>query len=34
MLRIPERGTGDVMADKNFTDSNFAGFLAFDRAKR
>ena len=34
MLRVPERGSGDVMADKNFTDLNFAGILAFDRAKR
>jgi hypothetical protein len=33
MLR-PERGSGDVMADKIFTDVNFAGLLAFDRAKR
>jgi hypothetical protein len=34
MLRVPERGSGDLMADKNFTDLNFAGLLAFDRAKR
>jgi hypothetical protein len=30
MLRVP----GDVKGDKNFTDLNFAGLLAFDRAKR
>ena len=34
MLRPAEHGPADVMADKNFTDSNFAGLLAFDRAKR
>jgi hypothetical protein len=34
MLRAPERGSGNVMADKNFTDKNFAGLLASDRAKR
>ena len=33
MLRVSERGAGDVMADKNFTDLNFARLLAFDRAK-
>jgi hypothetical protein len=34
MLRVPEPGSGAVMADKNFTELNFAGLLAFDRAKR
>jgi len=34
MLPAPDRGSGDVMADKNFMDLNFAGLLAFDRAKR
>jgi hypothetical protein len=34
MLRVPERGSGDVKGDKNFTELNFAGLLAFDRAKR
>jgi len=34
MLRAPEGGSGDLMADKNFTGLNFAGLLAFDRAKR
>ena len=34
MLRVPERGSGDVKGDKNFTNLNFAGLLAFDRAKR
>jgi len=33
MLRPPERGPGDVMADKIFTDLDFAGLVAFDRAK-
>jgi hypothetical protein len=33
MFRAPERGFGDVMSDKIFTDLNFAGLLAFDRAK-
>jgi len=34
MLLAPDLGSGDVMADKNFTALNFAGLLAFDRAKR
>jgi len=34
MLRAPERGSGGMIADKNFTVLNFAGLLAFDRAKR
>jgi len=34
MLPAPDRGSGDVMMDKNFKDLNFAGLLAFDRAKR
>ena len=34
MLPAPDRGSGEVMADKNFTDLNFAGLLAVDRAKR
>jgi len=33
MLCVPDGGAGDVMADKNFTDLDFAGLLAFDRAK-
>jgi hypothetical protein len=33
MLPARDRGSGDVMADKNLTDLNFAGLLAFDRAK-
>jgi len=33
MLRPPERGPDEVMADKNFTDLDFAGLLTFDRAK-
>jgi hypothetical protein len=33
MLRVPEPASGAVMADKNFTDLDFAGLLAFDRAK-
>jgi len=34
MLRVSERGSGDAKGDKYFTELNFAGLLAFDRAKR
>ena len=34
MPRLPERGSGGVRVDEIFTDLDFAGLLAFDRAKR